>query len=388
MIEVEMEFERRLASAQCLMAEDDIDVLMLFTGHNLSYFATAPGALGGRSGARPYVLLVPREGKPILIVHRGRAAESERFSNVSNVRAYSGLSLVPTTEISAALRDLGLIRGRCGVELGSEMVMDLPSLEFDRLKIALPGHEFVDASRLLWRLRMVKSPMEIAAIEQACQITGNAYRQCYRTIEAGMTEFEIHKRMTDAMTLAGGATPWAIITSGEGNYDLVSKSPVSRKVVAGDMVWIDAGCTIDGYYSDYGRATVVGGPSRSQAEAQELAHEITLETAANIRPGLPIRDLVRTCNTRLHSALRGARLPVTSIISDLADRIGHGLGMLITEPPSLTEEEEMILIPGMVITIEPGFATPYGTFHVEENVVVTDTGSRILSDPHWRLDHW
>jgi Xaa-Pro aminopeptidase len=234
----------------------------------------------------------------------------------------------------------------------------------------------------------VKSPLEIAAIEQACGITGDAYRQCYRTIEAGMTEFEIHKRMTDAMTLAGGATPWAIITSGEGNYDLVSKAPSSRKVMTGDMVWIDAGCTIDGYYSDYGRAAVVGGPSRSQAEAQALAHEITLETAANIRPGLAIRDLVRTCNTRLHSALRDARLPVTSIISDLADRIGHGLGMLITEPPSLTEEEEMILVPGMVITIEPGFATPYGTFHVEDNVVVTETGSRILSDPHWRLDQW
>jgi Xaa-Pro aminopeptidase len=71
--------------------------------------------------------------------------------------------------------------------------------------------------------------------------------------------------------------------------------------------------------------------------------------------------------------------PTTSSIARRAARIGHGVGLVTTEPPHLSEQDDTPLAPGMIITIEPGVATTYGTFHIEENLLVTADGSEVLS---------
>ena len=55
------------------------------------------------------------------------------------------------------------------------------------------------------------------------------------------------------------------------------------------------------------------------------------------------------------------------------------MGLAMTEPPHLGLHDETVLKAGMVITIEPGVATTYGTFHVEENVLITEDGCEVLS---------
>jgi Xaa-Pro aminopeptidase len=72
-------------------------------------------------------------------------------------------------------------------------------------------------------------------------------------------------------------------------------------------------------------------------------------------------------------------LPITSSITQLAARVSHGMGLDMTEPPHLGPHDKTVLKKGMVITIEPGVATTYGTFHVEENVLVTEDGAEVLS---------
>jgi Xaa-Pro aminopeptidase len=72
-------------------------------------------------------------------------------------------------------------------------------------------------------------------------------------------------------------------------------------------------------------------------------------------------------------------VPVTSKISTLAGRVGHGLGFDVTEPPHVSEEDSTVLEPGMTITMEPGVATEYGIFHVEENVIVTESDPEVIS---------
>ena len=65
--------------------------------------------------------------------------------------------------------------------------------------------------------------------------------------------------------------------------------------------------------------------------------------------------------------------------------MGHGIGLQVTELPSLSEEDPTVLEAGMIATIEPGVATQYGTFHIEENVVVTAEGPRMLTPERWQL---
>jgi Xaa-Pro aminopeptidase len=85
------------------------------------------------------------------------------------------------------------------------------------------------------------------------------------------------------------------------------------------------------------------------------------------------------------AALDGLDLPVTARLSRLAGRIGHSLGLQVTELPSLHTGSDRTFRSGMVLTVEPAFATDYGTFHVEANLVVTEDGTRTLSSSPERL---
>jgi Xaa-Pro aminopeptidase len=147
------------------------------------------------------------------------------------------------------------------------------------------------------------------------------------------------------------------------------------------MVWLDAGCTIDGYYSDFSRAGVIGGPTKKQQQVQRQIHEITLAGVEMVRPGVRAAEIAAYCNREVERL----DLAITSNISGLAGRVGHGLGLAAAEWPSLNPESQAVLGAGMVITIEPGVATTFGTFHVEENVRVTGTGYEILSTCLWEL---
>jgi len=181
--------------------------------------------------------------------------------------------------------------------------------------------------------------------------------------------------MKDYLVQHSDGTIFLAITSGSGNYDLVTKRPENRPLVSGDLVWMDAGCTVNGYWSDYSRAGIVGPPSDEQRCAQDAIHRITNQAVAMVRPGVRASWIWQFCLKELEALF----FPITSSITQLAARVGHGLGLDMTEPPHLGPHDQTLLQEGMVITIEPGVATTYGTFHVEENVLITKDGAELLS---------
>ena len=144
---------------------------------------------------------------------------------------------------------------------------------------------------------------------------------------------------------------------------------------------MDAGCTVEGFRSDFGRAGVIGGPNGDQTDAQRQIWEITMEGVRMAQPGAPVRDIAAHLNHRVGTL----GLPLTSSVSGLAGRVGHGLGFDTTEPPHISEQDLTVLEAGMVITIEPGVATEFGMFHVEQDVVVTAEGPEVISLAPWLL---
>jgi Xaa-Pro aminopeptidase len=197
----------------------------------------------------------------------------------------------------------------------------------------------------------------------------------FSTIREGSTEREVALTMMIETGRAGGGSPWVAITSGAGRYDVLMGSGDDRVLERGDMVWLDSGCTVDGLWSDFGRAGVVGGPTPEQTEGQRQIVEITALGVELVRPGRPVAEIAAALNERV----RAVELQVTSDISGLAGRVGHGVGLDMTEPPHVSEADETVLAPGMTITIEPGVATAFGLFHAEQNVLVTDDGHDVLS---------
>ncbi|MCC2626433.1 MAG: family metallopeptidase [Thermomicrobiales bacterium] len=367
------EYLARVARVREEMARLGLDGLLLTSGPNLTYLTGYPSP--SRAGSRPFIFLLPQSGPPILIVHTGREREARGYSWVEEIRTYHALSRAPLSEIIEALHDVGLLQGRVGAELGAEESLDVPVGDFLELRQRLPGVRFADAGPALWPARMRKSAAEITCVREACTATARAYALTFEQARVGITEADVARLMTVASLEAGGGSPWVIITSGAGNYDLASKLPSRRRLEPGDFVWMDSGCTAGGYWSDFGRAGVVGGPTAEQRDAQNRIHDITMLGVDAVRPGITTSEVARRCN----EALARLDLPITSCVSDLAARVGHGLGLMPTELPHVAEDDETVLEPGMIVTVEPGVATPFGIFHIEENVLVTEQGHEVLS---------
>lgn len=369
----QQEYPQRLARLRRLMDAKGLKAVLLGTGTNLKYFSGYPSPV--RGGSRPFFLLLPLEGDPVFVAHCGRKAEALRFSWIKDVRDYNELSRIPVELLRDAIAGCGALGGKIGMELGIEQSFDVPYLEFCRFQAALPNSVLVDAGEILWELRKIKSQAEIACMRRACQILGDAYAKAFSIAREGTTESDVANHLRRHFEDEGAGNSWILITSGRGNYDLATKLPDSRPLERGDLLWVDAGCAVAGYWSDFSRAAVVGQPSLEQRNAQEAIHQITWEAVESVRPGIKVSELAQLCNKRL-SVLN---FPISSSISGLACRVGHGVGLEVTEPPSVAELDSTILEPGMVITLEPGVATEYGTFHVEENVLVTDEGYEVLS---------
>jgi len=352
------EYEARVGRLQERMAADGLDVVLLMAGVNILYFCGYPAP--HLSSARPFFLLIPASGTPAFLVHAGRQFEARHYTRLGEVQLYETLTGLPEALpdlLSSHVRPGGVV----GCELGREIYLNLPVEQFAALQQQLEGVRFVDAMDMVWDLRMVKSPAEVSCHREACRITGEAYEATFASIGKGTEQAEVVRRMQVEMIENGGADPWVLINSGPGTYDFSTGMPDERRLGSGDMLWMDAGCTVAGYWSDFSRAAVVGSPSGEQASLHADITAITRACVDRIRPDVTCAELALFCNTEL------ARLstPTTSVICDLAGRVGHGVGLATTEPPHIAEYDDRRLEPGMVITIEPGVATTYGTFHFE-----------------------
>jgi Xaa-Pro aminopeptidase len=367
------EFSQRFAGAQAGMAERGLDALLVGTGVNLQYFCGFPSPT--QSSSRPFFLLLPRAGDPALIVQAGRQYEAARFSWVRDIRVYERLGHLPAEILGDVVRARGIERGAIGLEWGHEMRSDLPTGEILEWARGFPGLRLADGSEVIWRQRMIKSEAEIALIRRACAITSRAYARLFDEVHEGMTEEEVARTFVRIHAEEGSGVTWMVITSGPGNYDFASKPPTARRLARGDLLWLDAGCNVGGYWSDFSRGAVVGGPSDAQRHAAGVINRITQTVVDAMRPGVEVGALGALANRLIEES--GLRW--TSIISGLAQRVGHGLGMNVTEPPSIAPYDHTPIQPGMVLTMEPGVATDHGIFHHEENVLVTATGVEILS---------
>jgi Xaa-Pro dipeptidase len=368
----------RVAAAREAMARRGLDALLLASGSNLSYFSGYPTV--ERTPVRPFYLLVPRSGDLTMVVHTGRALEAQRFSWVGDVRVYERLGVPPLEILVPLLAERGLRGAVIGMELGGELRLGLSVTDFEQIREGLAPARVVDASPAIWDVRLRKDTAEVTAIRSACARTATAYKRTFATLAPGVAESAVRAHMIAELAEFSG-DGWAVITSGPGNYDLATGPGTPRIIEPGDMVWLDAGCSFSGFSSDFSRAAIIGTPSPEQAEAHHAICGITRAAVALVTPGRPVSEIAAHCE----DAIARLGIPLTSSVSGLAGRVGHGLGLSTTEPPSLALSDPTVLKAGMVVTIEPGFATEFGIFHVEQNVAVTDGDPDVLSAAPWEL---
>jgi Xaa-Pro aminopeptidase len=289
------------------------------------------------------------------------------------VRSWEGFVKEGVDLTVDTLRELGLERGRIGAELGFEQRLGLPFLDFLALQQRLPDARFIDAAALFWEARMIKSGAEIEYLRRSATIASQAYKEVFESVRAGSTEREIFASYV-ASTMRQGAERlgYVPVTSGAGNYERIATGPGPRALQNGDLLWMDGGCVYRGYWSDFARMLAVGSATELQKRYYRTVCATMNKCISAVRPGGTMGGLVQIAMKAFEDA--GIGLNAHS-------RIGHGVGLDITEPPSINAAEPTLIAPGMVLTLEPTATTEFGFFQLEENFVVRSDGADLLTEP-------
>lgn len=368
----ESEFQKRTIRVQEMMSEHRLDALFLTTEPNVRYFSGFFTQFW-ESPTRPWFLIVPADGKPIAVIPEiGASGMADTW--IDDIRTWSspdpaddGISLA-----AAAINELPSHHGRVGATLGIESYMRMPYNNFKTLSEKLNNKTFVDIAAQIHYLRSVKSPAEIQKIRKACKITQKGFLNIPTHAAEGLTEREICKNMRLDMIAEGAdSVKYLISGSGPDGYDSIIMGPTDRILIKGDLLIIDTGAVYDGYFSDFDRNFSFGPPSDETRKAYKAVYDATEAGYKAARPGATTTDL---CNS-MWSVLEKAGATGNDV-----GRMGHGLGMQLTEWPSITAFDNTTLVPGMVITLEPGMTYSFGKSMVhEENIVITENGAEYLS---------
>jgi Xaa-Pro aminopeptidase len=371
------EYKQRVQRAQRSMMEQDLAALMITTEMNFRYFS----GLHMQSWVmptRPFFLVIPALGEPVAVVPSGTLISMRQGSWISDVRTWPAPR--PADDGVSLLRDaLCEMSGEThciGAELGPETQIRMPVLDYLRLEREVLPRTFVDASALLFRMRMVKSPAEVARIRTAAQIVSRGFESLPMRLRSGITEHDACRELQlDLLQNGIEKIPYMIAASGPGGYETINSSPSVRRLGHGDVLIIDTGSTVDGYFCDFDRNFGFRALDDQARRAYDLVFAATQAGIEAARPGQTTGSIWRAMAARLGvEAVRGASV----------GRMGHGLGLALTEPPSIHPEDETLLEPGMVVAIEPGMAfnSVNGVRRVmvhEENVLVTDGSPDLLS---------
>jgi Xaa-Pro aminopeptidase len=366
------EFEARTGRAQAAMLERGLDGLLVTQPPNVRYFSGFDSQFW-ESPTRPWFLVVPREGAPLAVIPEiGAAGMAATW--IEDIRTWpaprpadDGVSL-----LAEALGALPRRFGRIGAELGRETSLRMPAHDFLRLREALPGIEVVDGSALLRGLRGIKSEAEIDRLRHVCGIVSDGFEALPAKLALGDTEREACRKLRiDLLERGADHSPYLMGSSGPGGYDNIIMGPTDRVLGAGDILIIDTGTVYDGYFSDFDRNFAFGHLSDAARRAHEAVWHATEAGLAAAVPGATTAGLWNAMMTVLEE---------NGSLGNNVGRLGHGLGLQLTEPPSNMPGDDTEILPGMVLTLEPGMEYAPGKMIVhEENIVVRPEAAELLT---------
>ncbi|WP_281886520.1 Xaa-Pro peptidase family protein [Paenibacillus sp. YYML68] len=237
---------------------------------------------------------------------------------------------------------------------------------------ALNGIELVGTDGLIERLRMVKDEQELAVMQEAAELADRTFTHIVDFLQPGVTEQEIALEIELYVRRHGAASTSfeTIVASGERSA-LPHGKASSRLLGTNEFVKLDFGAYYQGYCSDLTRTVVLGKPTDQHRRIYDIVLEAQLEALSRIKPGMTGREADAVAREIITRHGYGEHF---------GHGLGHGLGMEIHEAPRLSKLGDIVLEPGMTVTVEPGIYVPgFGGVRIEDDIVITDTGNRRLT---------
>lgn len=367
------EFRGRTRAAQNLMVKHGLSALLLTTEPEIRYY-TGFLTRFWESPTRPWFVIVPVSGDPIAVIP-SIGAHLMGQSWITDIRTWAapdytddGIGL-----LLEALHEVTPKAGQIGIADQMESHVHMPLADLRRLETGLSPRRLVSDAAITRQMRLVKSEAEIEKIRHAAAIATRAFDRVPQSIGAGMQLSRVFRRF-QMLCLEEGAdwVPYLAGAADHSGYADVISPATDAPLAQGDVLMLDTGLVWDGYFCDFDRNFSVGPPTETVKTGHSRLVEATQTAAEMARPGATIADLFHAMNVVVN--------PSGTIME--AGRLGHGLGMQLTEWPSIIPQDHTVLMAGMVLTLEPSVDVGAGKILVhEENIVIRDSGAEFLSHP-------
>jgi Xaa-Pro dipeptidase len=359
------EHRGRVACAQALLAEANLDALVLGPGSSLAYFTGATWGLAERF----FGVVIARSGEPVWVTpafERDRALERIRIG--TDVRAWEE-DASPYGLVAQILKDRGVVTGRIGIE------ETMPFAFSDGIAQAAPAIRAASGAAVTAGCRMVKDAHELALMRRAAEITRRAHRAVFASLKEGTTGDEAmawcraaHQRLG----VRGGAL---VLFGPDAAFPHGTTKP--RALRPGDVVLIDGGGRLHGYASDITRTAVFGAPPTDrQRRIWDLVREAQAAAFEAARPGVECQAVDAAARKVIVEGGFGPGY------RHFTHRLGHGIGLDGHEWPYMVRGNTRKLQAGMTFTDEPGIYIPgeLGVRH-EDTLAVTEDGCENLGGP-------
>ncbi len=377
------EIHKRIGHLQSYLRNEKVHSCLILQDVDLFYFS---GTI-----QRSY-LFIPDEGDSLLMVQKDfdRATKESPLKNI--------LPIERPRAIAQVLKKHGGLE-RIGLEWDV-----LPVNQFRQLQEIFPQSEFVDISKAIKQVRMIKSPYEVGQLRRSAKILDEVFEFAKQVFKPGMTEIDAESRlielgrrrghqgltrmrawnqdMLNACVLSGNSgsvmTHLDVSVIGPGISPAFPQGSSYNRIRKNVPIQIDFSIAYNGYITDGARTYVIGTLPGKLLEAYEVVLEIRDEMEKRAKPGVPCSDLYHLCSQIVKK--RGLEDYFIGTRKNQASFVGHGIGLEIDELPLLARGFSQPLEIGMVFAFEPKFIFPeMGVVALEDDYAVIESGVEKLT---------
>ncbi len=345
-------YQKRLNNLRNIMEQQQLEALLVSRPENVFY-------ISGFSGGEGQLLVTPQESYLFA---------DGRYQEQALQEAPDCKFILYKRHFTKALAEVTASQGI--QEMGFEKDY-ITYQHWESLRETFTG-ELLPVKELVEKLRMVKDEAEIDLIREAGAITASAFRYLLGEIRPGQSEQEVASLLEYFMRSHGSGPPaFETIAASGKRGALPHGSATQKKIQRGEFITLDLGATYKGYAADLTRTICIGTVSARQREVYELVLEAQERGIRAVRAGVRAEEVDAVAREFFAEAGYGEYF---------VHSLGHGVGLAIHEAPRIAQKVDVVLEPGMVITIEPGVYLPqWGGVRIEDTVLVRENSCEILT---------
>ncbi|MQA99849.1 MAG: M24 family metallopeptidase [Actinobacteria bacterium] len=366
----------RVERVRSTMSEAGLDALLVWKDENVRFLSGLRAQIIQGKSALLNGCLLTAAGDMVLFLSGG---EVDRARNV--MTWIDEIHAIPIMEargliagafdnvIAPVFHKLDLDSARLGLD-------ELAFAQIDEFGRVLPEVNLADGDAVMQRVRLVKTPADIALMQEAAAIGDAVTQSAIAAVRPGVRETDVVAEAMHTLYRLGGemahvATPF--VASGE-HMSPPNRFASDKIIREGDLVFIDIGAQYNGHYADVGRTVICGSPSRRQQEIYTAVYYALHAGVAAMKPGATNDDVAEAVTVRGRD--RGFGDNFFSLF------IGHGVGMGSNEPPYIGEAlpgaDTVVLTEGMTMAVEPLIWVPDvrggGGVRLEDTITVGPGG--------------